>query len=166
MWNGRGYKRTGLQGTYTAETWQPEKVAKPMRLLVVEDNDQLADLICKGLKAAGFDSDRAARIADAEDAIQASSYGAMIVDLGPIFVLAKFITAPLAAFLLWQAHQPWMAAVALLWPWVGPPIAGIVLIIPSAVLTATSWGERAQIGSIQRHLLTHICNPIASEYPS
>ena len=53
-----------------------------MRLLVVEDNDQLADLICKGLKAAGFDSDRAARIVEAEDAIQASSYGAMIVDLG------------------------------------------------------------------------------------
>ena len=53
-----------------------------MRLLVVEDNDQLADLICRGLKAAGFDSDRAARIAEAEDAIQASRYGAMIVDLG------------------------------------------------------------------------------------
>ena len=53
-----------------------------MRLLVVEDNDQLADLICRGLKTAGFDSDRAARIVEAEDAIQASSYGAMIVDLG------------------------------------------------------------------------------------
>ena len=53
-----------------------------MRLLVVEDNEQLAELICRGLKAAGFDSDRAARIAEAEDAIQASRYGAMIVDLG------------------------------------------------------------------------------------
>ena len=53
-----------------------------MRLLVVEDNDQLADLICRGLKTAGFDSDRAARIVEAEDAIQASHYGAMIVDLG------------------------------------------------------------------------------------
>jgi DNA-binding response OmpR family regulator len=53
-----------------------------MRLLVVEDNDQLADLICRGLKTAGFDCDRAARIAEAEDAIQISRYGAMIVDLG------------------------------------------------------------------------------------
>ena len=53
-----------------------------MRLLVVEDNDQLADLICRGLKAVGFDCDRAAAIAEAEDAIQASRYGAMIVDLG------------------------------------------------------------------------------------
>lgn len=53
-----------------------------MRLLVIEDNDQLAELICRGLKAAGFDSDRAARISEAEDAIQASRYGAMIVDLG------------------------------------------------------------------------------------
>ena len=42
----------------------------------------LPNCICRGLKAAGFDSDRAARIAEAEDAIQASRYGAMIVDLG------------------------------------------------------------------------------------
>ena len=53
-----------------------------MRLLVVEDNDQLAGLICRGLKAAGFDSDRAARLGEAQDAIQTSRYGALIVDLG------------------------------------------------------------------------------------
>ena len=53
-----------------------------MRLLVVEDNDQLAELICRGLKAAGFDCDRAARISEAEDAIQASRYGALILDVG------------------------------------------------------------------------------------
>ena len=75
--DGWGYKRAGLQ-----EPYRPERLGKPMRLLVVEDNDQLAELICRGLKAAGFDSDRAARIAEAEDAIQASRYGAMIVDLG------------------------------------------------------------------------------------
>lgn len=53
-----------------------------MRLLVVEDNDQLGDLILKGLKAAGFDCDRAASITAAEDSIQASRYGAIILDIG------------------------------------------------------------------------------------
>jgi two-component system response regulator TctD len=53
-----------------------------MRLLVVEDNAKLGSLICQGLKAAGFDSDLTTRIAEAEDAIHASKYAAMIVDLG------------------------------------------------------------------------------------
>jgi two-component system response regulator TctD len=53
-----------------------------MRLLVVEDNAKLGNLICQGLKAAGFDSDLTTRIAQAEDAIGASKYAAMIVDLG------------------------------------------------------------------------------------
>jgi DNA-binding response OmpR family regulator len=53
-----------------------------MRLLVLEDNDKLAELIGQGLKAAGLDSDRAARISDAVDAIAASRYAGLIVDLG------------------------------------------------------------------------------------
>ncbi len=53
-----------------------------MRLLVIEDNAKLAELIGQGLKAAGFDSDRAASIAQAEGALLASGYGALIVDLG------------------------------------------------------------------------------------
>jgi DNA-binding response OmpR family regulator len=53
-----------------------------MRLLVVEDNAKLGELICQGLKAAGFDSDLAPSIAGAQDAIHASRYAAMIVDLG------------------------------------------------------------------------------------
>lgn len=53
-----------------------------MRLLVIEDNAKLGGLIFQGLKAAGFDSDWAQCIAEAEDAIQASHYAAMIVDLG------------------------------------------------------------------------------------
>lgn len=53
-----------------------------MRLLVVEDNPRLSELICQGLKNAGFDSDHAPCIADAQDAIQTSRYAAMIVDLG------------------------------------------------------------------------------------
>jgi DNA-binding response OmpR family regulator len=53
-----------------------------MRLLVVEDNARLAELICQGLKAAGFDSDLARCIGDAQDAAQLSDYAAMIVDIG------------------------------------------------------------------------------------
>jgi DNA-binding response OmpR family regulator len=53
-----------------------------MRLLVIEDNSKLAELIALGLKTAGFDSDSAATIAQAEDALLASGYGALIVDLG------------------------------------------------------------------------------------
>jgi DNA-binding response OmpR family regulator len=53
-----------------------------MRLLVIEDNSKLAELIGQGLKAAGFDSDRAATIAQAEDALLTSGYGALVVDLG------------------------------------------------------------------------------------
>jgi DNA-binding response OmpR family regulator len=53
-----------------------------MRLLVIEDNARLAELICQGLKAAGFDSDRVAGVAEAEDIISAGSYAAMVVDLG------------------------------------------------------------------------------------
>lgn len=53
-----------------------------MRLLVIEDNAKLGGLVSQGLKAAGFDSDWARCIAEAEDAIQTSHYAAMIVDLG------------------------------------------------------------------------------------
>ena len=53
-----------------------------MRLLVIEDNAKLAELIAQGLQAAGFACDRAASIAQAEDALLASGYAALVVDLG------------------------------------------------------------------------------------
>ena len=53
-----------------------------MRLLVVEDNAKLSELIAAGLAAAGFESDRVARIAAAQEALHASRYAALIVDLG------------------------------------------------------------------------------------
>jgi DNA-binding response OmpR family regulator len=53
-----------------------------MRLLVVEDNTKLSSLIAQGLTAAGFESDHVARLSAAQDALKASSYAALIVDLG------------------------------------------------------------------------------------
>lgn len=53
-----------------------------MRLLVVEDNAKLSELLAAGLSAAGFESDRVSRLAAAEDALAASRYAAMILDLG------------------------------------------------------------------------------------
>jgi len=53
-----------------------------MRLLVVEDNNQLADLLAQGLKAAGFDTDRARLLAEAMDALAVNSYAGVVMDLG------------------------------------------------------------------------------------
>jgi DNA-binding response OmpR family regulator len=53
-----------------------------MRLLVVEDNAKLSELLAQGLARAGFESDRVSRLAAAEEAMAATNYSAMILDLG------------------------------------------------------------------------------------
>ena len=53
-----------------------------MRLLVVEDNAKLSELLAQGLAQAGFESDRVSRLASAEEALAATTYSAMILDLG------------------------------------------------------------------------------------
>jgi len=53
-----------------------------MRLLIVEDNEELADLLAKGLRAAGFDIDVLYRLGDAREALASISYEALILDLG------------------------------------------------------------------------------------
>lgn len=53
-----------------------------MRLLVIEDNDELAQLLAKGLKAAGFDVDRLESMGDAQAALATIRYVALILDLG------------------------------------------------------------------------------------
>ncbi len=53
-----------------------------MRLLVVEDNARLLELIGTGLAAAGFESDRVSRLSTAQEALATSRYAALIVDLG------------------------------------------------------------------------------------
>jgi DNA-binding response OmpR family regulator len=53
-----------------------------MRLLVIEDNKQLAGLLAKGLRAAGYDTDLLATAAEARVALSTTRYAAAILDLG------------------------------------------------------------------------------------
>lgn len=53
-----------------------------MRLLIVEDNQELAELLSKGFEAAHFDSDVLSSVADARAALATTQYAAVILDLG------------------------------------------------------------------------------------
>lgn len=53
-----------------------------MRLLVVEDTEELAQLLASGLQTAGFEVDSVATVSDAETALSSVRYAALILDLG------------------------------------------------------------------------------------
>lgn len=53
-----------------------------MRLLLVEDNDRLAQFVAKGLEHAGFTVDRVARLEDASAALGTGRFDAIVLDLG------------------------------------------------------------------------------------
>jgi DNA-binding response OmpR family regulator len=53
-----------------------------MRLAVVEDNVELAQLLSHGLSAAGYETDIMSTAAEARTAIATTRYGALILDLG------------------------------------------------------------------------------------
>lgn len=53
-----------------------------MRLLVVEDNRELAELLTKGLGAAGLAADVVTTAQDARDALATMRYAAIVLDLG------------------------------------------------------------------------------------
>ena len=53
-----------------------------MRLLVVEDNEQLADLLSKGLRAAGYETDVLSTLEEASTVLRTTFYAALILDLG------------------------------------------------------------------------------------
>ena len=52
-----------------------------MRLLLVEDNDRLAELVVKGLSEAGFTVDRVARLDEAAAALAAGKFDTVVLDL-------------------------------------------------------------------------------------
>ncbi len=53
-----------------------------MRLLIVEDNLELAGLLAKGLKAAGYEADILSTIDEASTVLRTTFYAALILDLG------------------------------------------------------------------------------------
>jgi DNA-binding response OmpR family regulator len=53
-----------------------------MRLLLVEDNEQLGQLLAKSLQLLGFDADCRTTAAAARKALIKTSYTALILDLG------------------------------------------------------------------------------------
>ncbi len=53
-----------------------------MRLLIVEDNEELAQLLAKGLKTAGYDSDVLSTVEDARAVLSTTFYADLILDLG------------------------------------------------------------------------------------
>jgi len=53
-----------------------------MRILLVEDNDELVSLLVKGLERSGFSADSVGNAADASHALAAVRYAAVVLDLG------------------------------------------------------------------------------------
>jgi DNA-binding response OmpR family regulator len=53
-----------------------------MRLAVVEDNPELAQLLTRGLKAEGYETDLMTTVAEARAAVSTTRYAALILDLG------------------------------------------------------------------------------------
>ncbi|MBI1649265.1 response regulator transcription factor [Hyphomicrobium sulfonivorans] len=53
-----------------------------MRVLVVEDNSELAGLLASGLRQAGYEADILGSIAETELALETVDYAALILDLG------------------------------------------------------------------------------------
>jgi DNA-binding response OmpR family regulator len=53
-----------------------------MRLLIVEDNEELAELLAKGLKTAGYEADVLSTVEEARAVLSTTFYAALILDLG------------------------------------------------------------------------------------
>ena len=75
---------------------------------------------------------------------------------GVFFVRLKVIAVPAIAYLLWRQGRTPIAVVALLWPLLGPLVAGWVMMIPLALFSLTPLGRAAQVGIVQRRFLVTI----------
>jgi DNA-binding response OmpR family regulator len=53
-----------------------------MRLLIVEDNEELAELLAKGLQTAGYQADVLSTVEEARNVLSTTFYAALILDLG------------------------------------------------------------------------------------
>jgi CheY-like chemotaxis protein len=70
-----------LRGTFVARCMHySERLC--MRLLLVEDNEELAQLLSQRVQAAGYEADLLVTAADALTAVMTTRYAAMVLDLG------------------------------------------------------------------------------------
>ncbi len=53
-----------------------------MRILIIEDNDELARLVAEGLKSAGYVVDHVSTASEAREALAVSRFDAIVLDLG------------------------------------------------------------------------------------
>src|ERR1700751_5416692 len=53
-----------------------------MRLLIVEDNEELAELLAKGLRTAGYEADILSSIEESRSVLETTFYAALILDRG------------------------------------------------------------------------------------
>jgi DNA-binding response OmpR family regulator len=53
-----------------------------MRLLIVEDNEELAELLTRGLQTAGYEIDALSTLEEASTVLRTTFYAALILDLG------------------------------------------------------------------------------------
>jgi len=76
-----------------------------------------------------------------------------LAGLGPVFVVLKYVTAPVIAFLLWRQNEPWIAALALLWPLAGPFVLQLVIGPFYALFAQSARGKASQIGIVQERFM-------------
>jgi hypothetical protein len=69
--------------------------------------------------------------------------------LGPLFVVLKYVTAPVIAFLLWRQNEPWIAALALLWPFAGLFVVQFGVGLIYAPFAQSARGKASQVGIVQ-----------------
>jgi DNA-binding response OmpR family regulator len=68
-------------GSWLAWFWSMDGTPR-MRLLVVEDNAELAELLVKGLQTAGYQADILSTVEEAASVLRTTFYSALILDLG------------------------------------------------------------------------------------
>lgn len=80
-----------------------------------------------------------------------------LADIGPLFVLLKFLTCPMMAFVIWRQDHFLVAGLALLWPIAGTSIIDAFLAITGGILgvfiPCLSPERTVSVGPIQRRFI-------------
>lgn len=75
------------------------------------------------------------------------------IDTAVYYTKLKLLTSPVAAFAIWSNEHPFVAALALAWPFFGNIIVLWLLMVPMAVFENTKKGRAARIGAIHKRMM-------------